>query len=94
MVWFSSSEEGGVGSGTSGNPGTVTNDMLLRHKVPLPLPQLSIACRNTQVFPFTLFLHELQPGFTYGGVADKAAASSCLAIFVRLGRSASPIRVF
>lgn len=33
MVWFSASEEGGINSDTSPNPGTVTNDMLLRHKV-------------------------------------------------------------
>ena len=37
MVWFSASEEGRVGSDTAGNPGTVTNDMLLRHKVRCPL---------------------------------------------------------
>lgn len=33
MVWFSASEDGGAGSDSSANPGTVTNDMLLRHKV-------------------------------------------------------------
>lgn len=94
MVWFSASEEGRVGSGTSGNPGTVTNDMLLRHKVRLPLPQLLIPCLlYADRFSFTLFLHECQPGFTNGGIADEAAASSCLAVFVRFGRRASPIRV-
>lgn len=36
MVWFSAAEVGGAGSGRSTNPGTVTNDMLLRHKVRLP----------------------------------------------------------
>ena len=36
MVWFSASEEDRLGSGTSDNPGTVTNDMLLRHKVRRP----------------------------------------------------------
>ncbi|CAM9106263.1 unnamed protein product [Ectocarpus fasciculatus] len=33
MVWFSASEQNGVDSDTSPNPGTVTNDMLLRHKL-------------------------------------------------------------
>lgn len=33
MVWFSAAEDVGPDSSTSGNPGTVTTDMLLRHKV-------------------------------------------------------------
>ena len=33
MVWFSAAENMGTDSSTSGNPGTVTTDMLLRHKV-------------------------------------------------------------
>lgn len=32
MVWFSASE-GGIDSDVQPNPGTVTNEMLLRHKV-------------------------------------------------------------
>lgn len=92
MVWFSASEEGRVGSDTPGNPGTVTNDMLLRHKVLRPLlAAFDSLSPLVHMFPSShCFFHECQPGFANGGVAVKAETPSCHAVFLRYRGAGHP----
>lgn len=72
MVWFSASEEGGIDSDTAPNPGTVTNEMLLRHKV----GRYYQAIGNTACLPILLpYCHRRQVAFFFPVLAVSACMS-------------------